>query len=94
MSQMIRRLLQIDLPACPSAFRWGPRKTEKSTRFKQAFPRSITFDFLDTEPAIDLARKLSLLRERILAPNPKSSRSPSSSMRARRSPQSSMKCTG
>jgi len=71
MSQMIRRLLQIELPARQSAFLWGPRKTGKSTWLKQAFPRSLTFDFLDTELAIDLAKRPSLLRERILARSPK-----------------------
>lgn len=63
----IKRLLNLKLPARQSAFLWGPRKTGKSTFLHQHYPRSIVFDFLDTDLYVDLVKKPSLLRQRILA---------------------------
>ena len=59
------RILDIDLPQGQSAFLWGPRKTGKSTWLKRAFPRSIVFDFLKTDVALDFIRNPALLRERL-----------------------------
>jgi predicted AAA+ superfamily ATPase len=66
----IGRVLQITLPARQSAFLWGPRKTGKSTYLRSAFPDSVTFDLLQTDLMMDLARRPALLRERLLAVDP------------------------
>lgn len=67
----IKRLLKIDLPARQSAFLWGPRKTGKSTFLKMNFPHSRVYDFLQTEVFLELTKRPSLLREQLLAANPK-----------------------
>lgn len=63
----IARILDIRLPPRQSAFLWGPRKTGKSTYLKSAFPGSVTFDLLDTDLQLELAKRPALLRERLLA---------------------------
>jgi len=63
----IGRALQISLPSHQSAFLWGPRKTGKSTYLRSAFPESLTFDLLQTDLMLDLARRPALLRERLQA---------------------------
>ena len=65
--KIIKRTLSIDLPQGQSAFLWGPRKTGKSTFLKEAFPKSLTFDFLNTEIALEFTKRPSLLREQLLA---------------------------
>lgn len=45
----IKRLLNIELPPGQSAFLWGPKKTGKTTYLKNKFPKSIVFDFLNTD---------------------------------------------
>lgn len=45
----IRRILNMDLPARQSAFLWGPRKTEKTTYLKAKNPKSLIYDFLQTD---------------------------------------------
>ena len=69
----IQRALTIALPSRQSAFLWGPRKTGKSTYLRSAFPESLTFDLLQTDLMLDLARRPALLRERLLARRPRSS---------------------
>jgi predicted AAA+ superfamily ATPase len=63
----IARALRIDLPPRRSAFLWGPRKTGKSTYLGSTFPDSLTFDLLQSDLMLDLARRPALLRERLLA---------------------------
>ena len=72
----IERLLRIDLPARQSAFLWGPRKTGKSTYLRSAFPDSLTFDLLQTDLMLELAKRPALFRERLLATAPEKLRSP------------------
>jgi predicted AAA+ superfamily ATPase len=72
----IERTLRIALPASQSAFLWGPRKTGKSTYLRSAFPDSLTFDLLQTDLMLELARRPALLRERLLATPPEKLRSP------------------
>jgi uncharacterized protein len=72
----IERILRIALPKRQSAFLWGPRKTGKSTYLRAAFPDSLTFDLLQTDLMLDLARRPALLRERLLAAAPQRLRSP------------------
>ncbi len=72
----IERALRISLPPRQSAFLWGPRKTGKSTYLKSAFPGSLTFDLLQTDLMLDLARRPALLRERLLATPAEKLRSP------------------
>ncbi len=43
------RSCNILLPPGQSAFLWGPRQTGKSTLLKQTFPRSVSFDLLDSD---------------------------------------------
>jgi len=71
MTQMIKRLLKIELPKRQSAFLWGPRKTGKTTYLKAAFPGSITYDMLQTDLFLELAKRPFLLREQLLAADPK-----------------------
>ena len=72
----IERILKIDLPRGRSAFLWGPRKTGKSTYLTNAFSKSPYFDFLRTDMALEYAKRPALLRERILALDSESLRSP------------------
>ncbi len=68
--QKVRRMLNIDLPRRQSAFLWGPRKTGKSTYLKEAFSKSLYYDFLKTDLTLEFSKRPSLLREQILAKNP------------------------
>ena len=63
----IQRILNIHLPPGQSAFLWGPRKTGKSTYLKKVYPNSLYFDFLKTDLALELIKRPSLFRERLLA---------------------------
>jgi predicted AAA+ superfamily ATPase len=72
----LERALQIALPPRQSAFLWGPRKTGKSTWLRSAFPDSLTFDLLQTDLMLELAKRPALLRERLLATPPEKLRSP------------------
>jgi predicted AAA+ superfamily ATPase len=65
--EKISRILRINLPARQSAFLWGPRKTGKSTYLRDIFRRSLYFDFLKTDLALEFIKRPSLLREQILA---------------------------
>jgi uncharacterized protein len=64
------------LPARQSAFLWVPRKTGKSTYLRSAFPDSLTFDLLQTDLMLELAKRPALLRERLLAIHPTGCRLP------------------
>jgi predicted AAA+ superfamily ATPase len=72
----IARVLHIALPPRRSALLWGPRKTGKSTYLRSAFPDSLTYDLLQTDLALELAKRPALLRERLLAVPPERLRSP------------------
>jgi predicted AAA+ superfamily ATPase len=72
----IERALRITLADRQSAFLWGPRKTGKSTYLRSEFPESLTFDLLQTDLMLELARRPALLRERLLATPPARLRSP------------------
>ena len=72
----IERALRVALPARQSAFLWGPRKTGKSTWLRSAFPDSLTFDLLQTDLMLELAKRPALLRERLLATPPEKLSSP------------------
>jgi len=61
------RRLVIDLPLGQSAFLWGPRKTGKSTYLKHLFPKSLTYDFLQTDLMLDFNRRPSILRDQVLS---------------------------
>lgn len=61
------RMLSIALPPRQSAFLWGARKTGKSTYLRTVFPDSLTFDLLQTDVMIDMAKRPALLREQVLA---------------------------
>ena len=66
---IIKRLLNLSLPKRQSAFLWGPRKTGKSTYLKATFPKSVVYDFLQTDLFFEFSKQPSLLRERLLAKN-------------------------
>ena len=63
----IPRILTLDLPARQSAFLWGARKVGKSTFLQARYPRSVVYDFLDTELFLELSKCPALLREQLLA---------------------------
>ena len=67
---LLDRKLNIQLPKHQSAFLWGPRKAGKTTLLRSTFPRSLRYDLLKTDLAIELAKRPALLRERLLAQNP------------------------
>jgi predicted AAA+ superfamily ATPase len=71
-----RRLLEITLPAGQSAFLWGARKTGKSTYLRTTFPDSVSFDLLETDVMLELAKRPGLLRERLLAASPRQLQAP------------------
>lgn len=66
-----QRLLEIDLNGNNAAFLWGPRKVGKTTLLHQKFPDAKYYDLLNTELKTQLILKPSLLREEILAENPR-----------------------
>jgi uncharacterized protein len=74
--ETIRRLLKLDLPDRQSAFLWGPRKTGKTTFLKTAFPDSTVYDLLQTDLLLEFTKRPSLLRERLLAAEPKRLKEP------------------
>jgi len=71
MRKTIARKLRVDLPERQSAFLWGPRKTGKTTYLRTAFPHSVTYDFLNTQLVLEMSKRPSLIRERLLARDPK-----------------------
>jgi predicted AAA+ superfamily ATPase len=76
MSQIVKRIVGIDLPEGQSAFLWGPRKTGKTTQLKAAFPGSITYDMLQTDLFLELSKRPFLLREQLLAADPRRLKEP------------------
>ncbi len=74
--EFIKRILNMDLPPRQSAFLWGPRKTGKSTYLKAVFPRSLIYDFLQTDLFLEFSKNTSLLRERLLAKDDSALNSP------------------
>jgi len=76
MTQAITRSLEIALPKGQSAFLWGPRKTGKTTFLKAAFPDSTVYDLLRTDLLLEFSKRPSLLRERLLAAEPKRLKEP------------------
>lgn len=72
----IPRILDIDLPPGQSAFLWGARKVGKSTYLQGRYPRSIVYDFLDTDLFLELSKRPALLREQLLARNEESLEQP------------------
>ena len=68
--EAFQRRLSIVLPDRQSAFLWGARKTGKSTFLRQAFPGSLSFDFLRTDLLIAFTTRPALLREQLLARSP------------------------
>lgn len=73
---IIHRRLSVNLPEGQSAFLWGPRKTGKSTYLRERFPDSVVYDFLDTDLALEFAKRPALLRERLLAKTPSALKPP------------------
>jgi predicted AAA+ superfamily ATPase len=55
---------------------WGPRKTGKTTFLKTAFPASAVYDLLQTDLFLEFTKRPSLLRERLLALEPKRLKEP------------------
>jgi len=67
---VIRRILQFNLPKKQSAFLWGPRKTGKTTYLKGHFPKSLVYDFLQTDKYLEFSKRPALLREELLTKSP------------------------
>jgi predicted AAA+ superfamily ATPase len=74
--ETIGRMLKIELPKRQSAFLWGPRKTGKTTYLKASFPASLTYDMLQTDLFLELTKRPFLLREQLLAADPKQLKEP------------------
>jgi predicted AAA+ superfamily ATPase len=74
--ETIRRLLKIELPKRQSAFLWGPRKTGKTTYLRACFPGSLTYDMLQTDLFLEFTKRPFLLREQLLAADPKELKEP------------------
>lgn len=74
--QTISRLLKIALPTAQSAFLWGPRKTGKTTFLRSAFPASLSYDLLQTDLFFEFVKRPFLLREQLLAADPKRLKEP------------------
>jgi predicted AAA+ superfamily ATPase len=74
--ETIGRMLKIELPKRQSAFLWGPRKTGKTTYLKVSFPASLTYDMLQTDLFLELTKRPFLLREQLLAADPKQLKEP------------------
>jgi uncharacterized protein len=64
---VFKRLLKIDVPQKQSLFLWGARQTGKSFFLKQAYPRSVYYDLLDTHEVVRLSKEPHLLRGEIVA---------------------------
>ena len=63
----ISRALKMDIPPRQSAFLWGPRKTGKTTYLKNKYPKSVIYDFLQTDLFLEISKRPALLREQLLA---------------------------
>jgi predicted AAA+ superfamily ATPase len=74
--ETIERLLKIELPKRQSAFLWGPRKTGKTTYLRASFPASLSYDMLQTDLFLELTKRPFLLREQLLAADPKQFKEP------------------
>ena len=74
--ETIERLLKIQLPKRQSAFLWGPRKTGKTTYLRASFPASLSYDMLQTDLFLELTKRPFLLREQLLAADPKQLKEP------------------
>src|SRR4030043_2268016 len=74
--ETIERLLKIELPKRQSAFLWGPRKTGKTTYLRASFPASLSYDMLQTDRFLELTKRPFLLREQLLAADPKQLKEP------------------
>jgi predicted AAA+ superfamily ATPase len=74
--ETIERLLKIELPKRQSAFLWGPRKTGKTTYLRASFPASLSYDMLQTDLFLELTKRPFLLREQLLAADPKQLKEP------------------
>jgi predicted AAA+ superfamily ATPase len=74
--QTIPRALDMQLPNGQSAFLWGPRKTGKTTFLRTAFPDSIVYDLLQTDLFLEFTKRPSLLREQLLAADPRRLKEP------------------
>lgn len=68
---MFKRALKIELPKKQSTFLWGARKTGKSTYLKQYFTKSLYYDFLKSDDYLRYSKAPYLLRQEILAKDPK-----------------------
>jgi predicted AAA+ superfamily ATPase len=74
--ETIGRYLKIELPKRQSAFLWGPRKTGKTTYLRISFPASLTYDMLQTDLFLEFTKSPFLLREQLLAADPKQLKEP------------------
>ncbi len=68
---MYKRLLHIKFPPGQSIFLWGARQPGKSSFLRKHYPQAMYYDLLKTHEALRLLRSPYLLREEILALDPK-----------------------
>ena len=70
-SDPLRRILRIDLGRHNAAFLWGPRKVGKTTLLRRQFPHAMRYDLLDSALRTRLLLRPSLLREEVIAAQPR-----------------------
>ncbi len=68
---MLKRFLKLDLPAGQTLFLWGARQAGKSTYLKQTYPKSVWIDLLKSDTYLRYNKRPYLMREELLAKNPK-----------------------
>ena len=68
---VLTRLLALPAPPRHSFFLWGPRQTGKTSLLKQRYPQAMRIDLLQTELYVDYLNRPQLLREELLAREPR-----------------------
>lgn len=62
-TEMVKRILEINVPPNRSAFLWGPRKTGKTTLLRQQFASAFWIDLLDYDLFLTLSQRPTRLRQ-------------------------------
>jgi len=71
---LLKRFIEIDCGPKESFFLWGPRQAGKSTLLSQLFPNAYRIDLLEADKYIELTERPHLLRETLLAMDPRPER--------------------
>ena len=66
MRKIIKRIFELNLPKCKSAYLWGPRKVGKTYWIRHELANHKIIDLLKTDVFAEYAARPSLLRERFI----------------------------